>query len=438
MPALLREFPIVVLCMLFFASCATVKFDENSGDYRKQIATFEARLRNNPNDFEALRDLGIIYFQSKQYPQAKDYLKKASVVDTRDAKTLFYYGMTLEFQNDQQGALAAYINYTDFSGLSPYRKLMEGRYRSLTRDVIQQQLQTLLIQEDKLGDEDMSPTTLAVFPLSYQGKDEKYSSLGTGLSEMMIIDFGQVSKLRLVERIRIDALLAELRFGQTNKVDPATAPRLGKLLSAGRIAGGTCNVSDKNVVRLDVSSWDVVKKKFPEPSGQSDALDNLFKVQKDVVFAVLKNMGIAPTKAEREKIQRIPTKNLQAFLLYSIGLEKESARDYEAASVYFNQAVSLDPNFAPAKSKADALEALSLAGGNKEKALAAAYGIEPPIAPEGGYAEDLVAKRLQHLGNSIGSSFYPGQDSRKAAEEAAMAGAAIGNLPNPPPHPVGP
>ena len=427
---------VTLLVALLFVSCATVKYQENIADYRKQIAELEAKARANPRDADALRDLGVIYFQARQYPQAKDYLKRASAVDAKDAKTLFYYGMTLESENNPQAALAAYINYTDFSVLSPYRKLMEGRYRALTRDIIQQQLQGLLAQEQVLGDQDMSPATVAVFPLKYQGTDEKYSALGTGLSEMVIIDLGQVSALRLVERIRIEALLAELRFGQTQKVDPATAPRLGKLLSAGRIVGGTYSVSPDEKMRLDVTSWDVLKKKFPEATTQSDELGNLFTLEKDLVFGVIKEMGITLTRAEQEKIQRIPTKNLQAFLLYCVGLEKEGARDFEAARVYYNQALSLDPGFNQAKAKADAAGALSLAGGGRDGALAAAYKIDPPVRPKAGPTkEDLVAKRLQHLGNSIGAPFYPGEDGRKSAEEAARAGAGISNLPSPPPPP---
>jgi tetratricopeptide (TPR) repeat protein len=413
-----------------------VKYQENIADYRKQIAALEAKLRTNPRDADALRDLGVIYFQAQQYPQAKDYLKESSAIDAKDAKTLFYYGMTLETENKSQAALAAYINYTDVSLLSPYRKLMEGRYRALTRDIIQQQLQGLLAQEQVLGDKDMSPATVAVFPLTHQGTDEKYAALGTGLSEMVIIDLGQVSALKLVERIRIEALLAELRFGQTQKVDPATAPRLGKLLSAGRIVGGTFSVSTDEKLRLDVSSWDVLKKKFPEATAQSDKLENLFKLEKDLVFGVIKEMGIKLSRAEQEKIQRVPTKNLQAFLLYCIGLQKEDARDFDAAKVYYNQASSLDPNFGQAKARSEAADALSAAGGSRETALASAHRIDPPFRPEiGPTKDDLVAKRLQHLSNSIGSPFYPGEDSRKSAEEAARAGAAVGNLPLPPPPP---
>ncbi len=428
------EISVLLVASLLLCACATVKYDENITSYRKQIAALEARLRVKPDDADALRDLGVIHFQAREYAQARDYLKKASVIDARDAKSLFYYGMALEFENNIQAALAAYINYTDFSILSPYRNLMEGRYRALTRDIIRQQLQALVIQEQVLGDKEMSSATVAVFPLSYQGSDEKFAALGKGLSEMILIDLGQVSALKLVERIRIEALLAELRFGQTQKVDPATAPRLGKLLSAGRIVSGTYNLSGEETMRLDVTSWDVLKRKFPEATTQSDALENLFRLQKDLVFAIIKDMGLVISRAEQERIQRIPTKNLQAFLAYSVGLKEEDQGDFKAASVYYKQAVSLDPNFSLAQTKADAADALAVSGGDKLNALLAAQRVDPP-APADSRSGDLVRKRLENLTNGVGSGFVPGEDDRKPAEEAARAGAAIGKLPPPPPPP---
>ncbi len=424
-----------ILLAVLLCSCVTVKYDEDIANYGKQIAQLQKNIVANPRNAGALRDLGVIYFQARQYQRANDLLKRSLDVDANDPKSLFYYGMTLEGEDNTKAALATYIRYTDVSSLSPYRRLMEGRYRELSYRIIQQQLQQLVADEERLGDT-MSPTAVAVFPLEYQGTDKKYETLGFGLSEMMISDLGQVQKLKLVERIRLEALLAELRFGATQKVDPATAPRIGKLLSAGRIVGGTYTVTNDKVLRMDVSSWDVPKKKYPEPAGKSDALENLFRLQKQIVFRIIGDMGITLTRAERERIERVPTENLQAFILYSLGLERESARDFKAAEVYYNQAIALDPNFSQARSRAEASGAMSVAGGPRDRALVAANTIDPLPGPDGPASDrDLVAQRLRKLDGTIGAEFFPGDESRKGAEEAARGGAAVIDLPQPPPPP---
>ena len=423
----------ILLAALWCASCATVEYKEDISDYRKRVATLESELIRNPNSAEALRDLGIVYFQVGQYQQADNFLKKAYSVDATDAKMLFYYGMTLESEKNSQAALAVYLNYTDVSSLSPYRKLMEGRYRTLTADIIRQQFQTLLANEQQLTDKKLSVGTIAVFPLTFQGSDERYVPLGKGLSELLITDLGQVKALNLIERVRVEALLEELQFGQSKSVDPSTAPRLGRLLSAGRIVTGSYSISSDKNLTMNVASWDVVKKENPGTTSETDALDNLFRLEKDLVFGVVKTLGITLTAVEREAIQRVPTQNLNAFLLYSIGLEKEDAHDFEAAGVYFNQAAALDPGFVGAKNKSAAMQAMTVAGGEPQNALTAAHNADPPMSTDAGSAgTDLQTTRLQNMGSAIGTGFYPGQDSRKPAQEAAESGSFGGQLPPPP------
>jgi len=419
-----------------WVSCVTVQYNADVSDYHRQIAELQARLTRKPNDAEALRDLGAIYFEVQQYQQAEALLKKSYDLDDKDAKTQFYYGMSLEFQNKPQAALAVYINYSDFSSLSPYRKLMEGRYRSLTLDLIHKQLQDLLAKEQTLTDRALPTASVAVFPLDFEGGNPRFTPLGKGLSEMITIDLGQVKKLNLIERVRVEALLDELRLSQSKLVDPSSAPRLGKLLSAGRIVAGSYSVSKEDQLTLNVASWDVVKKQYPKTTSQSDALENLFRLEKDLVFDVIKKLGIKLTAEERTAIQRIPTRNIQAFLMYSIGLDREDAHDFEAAKVYFEQAASLDPSFEQAKSKMEAADAMAVAGGDRTRAMTYAQAVDPLPTPDAGIGQtDLMTNRLENLGGGIGSNFYPGQDDRKPAQEAAASGELGGTLPPPPPPP---
>lgn len=422
----------LLAAMCFLAACAVTESVETTESYTRKIASLEEILNNNPGDGDALQELGIIYFQMKQYPQARDYLKKAKLADDRNAKTLFYYGMTQEADSNLAGAFATYLRYSEVSRPPRYPQLMEGRYRALTKIIIRHQIDSLVVREKQLG-EPTSSGTVAVFPLEYQGKDEKFSSLGKGLGELLINDLGQVSSLKLVERIRVEALYDELRFAATGKMDMGTAPRLGKFLSAGRVVGGRYEISTNNIMRVDVSSFDIVRKDYPEPSSQTDDLENLFRIEKDLVFGIVRDMGITLTKTEKERIQRIPTKNIQAFMMYTKGLESEDFGDYKAASVYYGQAAALDPNYSEARAKADAMGSLSLAGGSMPEVMAAAHAIDPPIPADSRNGQaDLIISRLQNLGGNVSGNFKLGIESRKPPEEAARSGAAVGDLPLPP------
>jgi tetratricopeptide (TPR) repeat protein len=431
---------LLLVLPLVLSACGTTGTVENPQEYAQTIRKLQERLVTNPADPEALRDLGVIYFETHQYPQARDYLKKASMANEHDGKTLFYLGMTREYDNDMKGALAAYINYTDVASSSPYHKLMEARYYVVTKELIADQFRELAANEDSLGRQNTPSNAVAVFPLVYQGSEAKFSTLGLGLSEMMTIDLGHVKKLRLVERLRVDELMNELKFSASSAVDPSTAPRLGKFLAAGRIIGGRYNVSADNTLRLDVASLDVGKGKAPSAQTQSDALENLFRLQKEIVFTVVKDMGITLTREETEEIQRIPTKNLQAFFAYSVGLEKEGEGDFESAGVYFRQASTLDPSFAPAKAKADLSDAMNLSGGTKESALSVSHKVSPPPgsddAQRGRGTRALMARRFNNLNKMIKLVFLPGMDNQSPSAVAFDHGISIDLLPSPPPPPV--
>ncbi len=426
---MIRSF--IYVAVVFFVSCATPRYGEDPSDYRNVTGDLLVRVTENPNDAEALRDLGIIYFQMGRYEEARSYLARATSLKPGDSRALFYYGTTLESVNEVDAALTVYLSYVDLPN-SKYAELMEGRYRTLSRQIVQQQLKARVLGEQQLGDSEMSSGTVAVFPLDFRGGDSLYRPLGTGLAELITHDLQKVDELRLVERLRIDALLDELRFGQTTSVDPATAPRLGKLLTAGRLVGGAYNVSSDNILQVDMASVDAVRKEFPPSRREEDALENLFQFEKDLVFGIISDMGIVVSNAEREAIEDVPTSSLQAFLLYCIGLEKERERDYRAAETYFNRAVELDPGFSLAKEKGLAMRALVVGGGSLDDALASAYELDPPIAPDD---TEILERRLGNLGRGIRIGFYPGRDNRKPIQEAAEGGAAVIDLPGPPPPP---
>ena len=428
---------ILFISFLFWQGCATVKYQENISNYRSQIQMLQERLQKHPDDAQALRELGAIYFQTRQYAKAKDYLTKAYKVNPQDAKTLFYLGLSLEFENKNQSALKIYGKYGEISRLSPWRKKMEGRYKWLTRQMIKQEMKALLRQEAQLGTERITPRTVAVFPLAYVGKEKKYAPLGEGLAEMMITDLSQVHDLKVVERVRLQALLEEMALGQKGLVDPKTAPRFGRLLGAAKLVRGQYLLSKGEKIRLDVVFWDVLNRHLPVTTSQSDVLNNLFKLEKDIVFKVIDEMGIELTPQERERIQRIPTKNMQAFLAYCMGLEQEDAGNFEAANRFYQKAIKLDPGFKMAGQKAEEVSAISQAGGSKEQLAAQ---METPAGKHASGSKELVNNRLLNLNASMGATFLPGQDRRKPAEDVNLSTGGemgIGKLPEPPQPPGG-
>lgn len=74
--------------------------------------------------------------------------------------------------------------------------------------------------------------TVAVLYFDYSGKDAEMEVLKKGLAQMLISDLSSLDQVRIVERNRLEEILAELKLAQSGKMDPATAAKVGKLLGA--------------------------------------------------------------------------------------------------------------------------------------------------------------------------------------------------------------
>lgn len=400
------------------ACVTTVHFSESLDDHAEEIARLERHLIDNPGDAEALSDLGVIYVRTRNFPKGSEYLEQAYSRNQDDARTLFYLGLANEVLGRRDLALRLYGQ--DVSRLSPYRRLIKGRADFLRKEMARELVRTRIAEETSIG-ASTSPRIVAVFPLAFRGGDSRYAPLGRGLSEMVMTDLANVRTLTLVERIRLQALLDELQIAESQYVDPETAPRSGRLLGAGRIVGGSFDVEGRNL-NLDVAvvtTEDAATDAIETASGD---LDRLFDLEKQLVFQLLEEMEIELTPEERDAIQRVPTRNLQAFLAYSRGLEEEDAGNFEAAAGHFEQAATLDPSFELAGERAETASGAAAAGGDVDGVLASTASLEQPPGP----SINLVNNRQQMLNSSISGPLAPGESAREAALEVTTS------LPDPP------
>ena len=425
---------LMALLNACFFSCAAPQFKKDITDYRDQIEHLQAKLGEDPQNFDILKELGAINFEAGQYRPARNYLQRAYDLKSDDGQISFYLGMTQEFLDEKRKAFEIHSRFAEFPKLSKYRRWMRGRFHELNREFVAAEIRSLVEKEDELSSDRMTEGTLAVFPFAYQGGDKKYNALGRGLSEMISNDLGQVRALTLLERLRLQILLDELQLAQTELISQESAPRAGKILGAGRILSGSFNVNQGDVLSLDVLSWDLFTQASPEAVSRSDGLNNLFRLEKEIVFRIIDEMNIELTQEERDNIQRVPTANLQAFLAYCRGLEQMDGGNPNVAFGFFQQAASLDPNFSEAQSAAETAESVTQAGGSAQEAVDLIAAVESSAGAEI-TAGDLLEDRLQKLEQNVGSNFLPGQDNRKSAEEADNSGADLGELAEPPPPP---
>jgi TolB-like protein len=411
---------LLLLLTVGAAGCGgpSVTLNQDPSAFEEEEARLQRRLSNAPDDATALRDLGAIYIRTDRPSQAYDALKKAYAQRPEDPKVLFYLGLASEQVGRRQAALKLFRRFDEVPPDSKYRPLLEGRYEWLARRQAERAAQQLVAQEQKRPGRSASRDVVAVMPMQYRGGDEQYAALGRGLAEMVTTDLANVGRLQVVERVRLQALLDELALAQSDYVDAATAPRVGRLLGAGRLVGGSYLVVDEEQIRLQVTLVDAATgERVPQLEKQRARLEDLFDLQTRVTFSIVEQLGVELTAQERAAIQEVPTQSIQAFLAYSRGLMEEDRGNYGRAARYYRRAQRVDPSFREAGQRRRTVRRVRAGGGSPSNALTSAAR-DNPLRPTGA-SIDLVDQRLRSMGASAGAEDRDPAEEGRTAEEAA-------------------
>jgi len=149
----------------------------------------------------------------------------------------------------------AMATYDEFARQHPNARgvaALRGKAQLALRAAAERTARQALAREAELALEPPQPATVAVLPLVIAG-DSSVQPLSRGLAELITTDLAYVRTLRLLERLQIGTLLDELKLGQTGRVDPATAARVGRLLRAERLVQGTATIPGKGPVQLSAT-----------------------------------------------------------------------------------------------------------------------------------------------------------------------------------------
>ena len=268
-----------------------------------------------------------------------------------------------------------------------------------------------LAREAELANEPPQAATVAVLPLVIAG-DSSVQPLARGLADLITTDLAHIRTLRLVERLQIGMLLDELKAGQSERTDPATAARVGRLLRAERMVQGTATippVPPTGAATIELSATVVTSAGVVRPVGQvTGPFRQLLALEKQVVFDLAGQLGIALTEAERQQILRQGPKSLAAFLAYSRALDDLDRGDYGAAARHFGAAARADPTFQAARQgqeTAAATPAVQQSGAGGIVTLV--EGSEGPAAAAGGLLTTTTLDVVPATGDVIAQAGGP-------------------------------
>jgi TolB-like protein len=141
-------------------------------------------------------------------------------------------------------------------------------------------------------------SVVAVVRFDNNTGDERYEHLGRAMSSMMISDLSVIERIQLVERERIEEVMAELDLQVSGRVDPETAVELGMIVGAEYMVFGSFVTVDPEM-RLDTrvtrtETAEIVTTADVRGQGQS-----LFDLQQQLADTLIAGLELVLTEEER-------------------------------------------------------------------------------------------------------------------------------------------
>ncbi|MDB4882064.1 MAG: hypothetical protein JWL95_830 [Gemmatimonadetes bacterium] len=350
----LRTAGTATILALSLGACA-------SGGSSASLARLEQEQHASPGSFAVARSLGIAYYKAARYAEARAALETAARLEPNDGTTALYLGLAAEELGDLAAARRAYASYLNVGRTSRVRLQLQSRLAALARRELAADAKATVQREGTLGSAAGPPTTIAVLPLRFTGSDSALRPLERGFAELLITDLARSSRLTVVERPRIQALLDEMALQGSGQTDAGTSVRAGKLLRAGRVVQGSILQLGGSQLRVDAAVVDVPTTEIRGTAQGADQSDRLFDLEKRIALDLFRELGVTLTVAERNSIEQRPTRSLAAFLAYSRGLTAEDQGRYDDASRFYQDAARIDPGFGAAMQKSQ--EARSVSSG---------------------------------------------------------------------------
>jgi len=218
------------------------------------------------------------------------------------------------------------------------------------------------VEEEKALRPIAARNTVAVLYFENKTGKSELDPLQKGLALMLITDLFNVKGLQVVERVKLQALVEEMGFGTSGLVEAGNAPRVGRILGARWLIGGEIT---RGSIKIQSSVLDVGEKKIIGQPMVMGEMEDLFRLEKGLLFEIINFLKIDITPQEREELRRYCSTNVRALNLLFRGIDASDRGNYEKAAQFYESAIKEDPKICIARGALQELQALGLIDSKK-------------------------------------------------------------------------
>ena len=430
----------VFFCMsllLFIASCASNRYA--TADRYLQAENYELALKEYihlaeaqtsfkmSKDIPALTGAMIAYYGLGKYKESFDLSKRILSLQTYNSAAIFYAGLNLEQKKKFSLAKRIYRYYQFLSPSDSYYELIRARFNFMVEKEMEARAKMALQLEKSVGVGQVVDNTLAVLYFANLAEDPRWDAVSKGLAEMLITDFSQVEKLRVIERIQLQKLLDEMELAMSGLADPKTGPRMGRLVRAKELVHGGFLIKAGRFLTINSEVIDVAQNKQMIGEEFKGELKDILNIEKKIVFKTLDELNIQLTTKERRRIQENTTKSIDAFLEFCKGLDAYDLGNYEAATNHFKAALRFDAKFRLARNMANQSFSMGFIRKGKFAAMhpmIRRHGLgRAGLRPRRGArtarpgANRFAQFRLHQMSRNLDLGYLPGNQSRNGSSE---------------------
>ena len=182
-----------------------------------------------------------------------------------------------------------------------------------------------------------------------------YAPLSKGMAEMLITTLAQNPGVRVVERDRLQQLIAEQNLGSGDRVDKETAIRLGRVLGAHHLLMGTFVIDPKQNMRIDVRSVNTETSQIEYVETVSGKADRMLAMVDELGTKVNTGLKLPDLPVRLQQTSATPevkqggANQFRAVMLVSRALERQDRGDKAGAIALYKEALQAYPNFERAK-----------------------------------------------------------------------------------------
>ena len=183
--------------------------------------------------------------------------------------------------------------------------------------------------------------SVAVLPFTYIGTEDSTDYFSLGITEEILTRLAQVSGLSVISRTSV------MQYQNSEK----SLREIGRELGATAIVEGSV-LHHGNRIRINAQLIDAETDHHLWSKSYDRQVENIFEVQSDISKSIAEELQAELGRGVRSRIERIPTKNLEAYERFLRGreyLHRTVKEENKTAIRLLQEAIAIDTDFALAR-----------------------------------------------------------------------------------------